>query len=256
MVKKSEQLFQKQWSIGRQHLVLDDLVFGRNSQLSSNQVCLKFSVLDNQIQFTESHKLLGHNDYHVCEFFKQLRENPRHVANLLVKSEKSTQMASAQLIRGVENHLFFSNRVLVPILFQSVYGNCVLSQDEVYCLQVLKSLIEIQFSNSGEIQDQSSGANNQIFFNSNASQQPHDFYSNNIDLRKLIRKPSCSFNILFRFYTSFSFSTQLFLHTSLHEAITHVLNDEWYLDVDPEKALGRFTQEEIIHRYVTPAFFY
>ena len=38
------------------------------------------------------------------------------------------------------------------------------------------------------------------------------------------------------------------VHTSLHEPITQILGDEWYLDVDPDKALGRFTQEEIINQ--------
>lgn len=157
-------------------------------------------------------------------------------------------MASAQLIRGLDNHLFFSNRILIPMLFQSVYGNCVLNQDELYCLQVLKNLIEIQFSDN-----QASNTNSQLFFNSNTSQQSaNDFYSNNIDLRKLIRKTSCSFNILFRYYTSFAFSTQLFLHTSLHEPITNLLNDEWYLDIDPDKALGRFSHEEIVNRFGQP----
>jgi len=90
------------------------------------------------------------------------------------------------------------------------------------CLQLLKNLIEMQFSSSSE--------------------------PSNVDLRRLIRKPSCSFNILFRFYTSFAFSTQLFLHACLHGPIAQVLADEWYLDVDPEKALGRFSNEELISR--------
>jgi len=131
-------------------------------------------------------------------------------------------MAAAQLVSGIENQTFFSNQILIPIVFQSVYGNCVLNEDEIMCLQLLKNLIEMQFSSINEL--------------------------TNIDLRRLIRKPSCSFNILFRFYTSFAFSNQLFLYTSLHEPITQVLTDEWYLDVDPEKALGRFSNEELISR--------
>lgn len=249
VVNKSEQLFQKQWSIGRQHLMIDDLIFGRNNKLSLAQVCSKFSMLNDQAQFTESHKVFGHNDYHVSEFFRQLRENPKHVADLIVKSEKCTQTAAAQLISGVDNQLYFSNQILIPILFQSVYGNCVLTDDETYCLQVLKNLIEIQFSSGSNTSTQSAG----VFFNAHsATAQPSDFYSNNIDFRRLIRKHSCSFNVLFRFYTSFAFSTQLFLHTSLHEPITHILSDEWYLDIDPDKALGRFSQEEILSRFGQP----
>lgn len=196
--------------------------------------------MSDQVHFIESHKIIGHNDYHISEFFKALRENPKHLAAFIIKSEKCTQMAAPQLISGVDNQIYFSNQIMIPLIFQSIFGNCVLNQDEVYCLQVLKNLVELQFSSPN-----ATPSNPGVLYNSN-SNQPNDFYSNNIDLRRLIRKQSCSFNILFRFYTSFAFSTQLFLHTSLHEPITQVLNDEWFLDIDPDKALARFTQEEII----------
>ena len=244
VVKKSEKLFQKQWSIGHQHLIIEDLIFARgNNKINATQACRQFFKLTDQINFIESHKVIGHNDYHISEFFKALRENPKHLAAFIIKSEKCTQMAAPQLISGVDNQLYFSNQIIIPLIFQSIFGNCVLNQDEVYCLQVLKNLIELQFSSAHAIP-----SNPDVLFNNTNSNQSNDFYSNNIDLRRLIRKQSCSFNILFRFYTSFAFSTQLFLHTSLHEPITQVLNDEWFLDIDPDKALGRFSQEEIINQ--------
>ena len=241
-MKKSETLFQQQWSIGHQHLLLEDLICGRSNKISTTkQICSQFSLFNEPLEFTESHKVFGHNDYHVGEFLKALRQHPKYLAYLLVRSEKCcTQMASPQLISGVDNQTFFSNQQLLPIVFQSIYGNCILYQDEKYCLQLLKYLIEMQFS--------SGSASSLINFNEASSNVGSNEFYTNIDLRKLIRKQSCSFNIIFSFYTSFVFSAQLFLHTSLHEPITQILGDEWYLDVDPDKALGRFTQEEIINQ--------
>lgn len=127
-----------------------------------------------------------------------------------------------------------TNQQIIPIIFQCLYGNCILVQDELYCLQLLKHLIEQQFTQKPQ----------------NTSKL-NDLFTNNIDLRKLIRKKSCSFNQIFKLYTSFSYSTQLYLTTILREPITQLLSDEWYLDIDSDKALGRFTQEELLQRFGT-----
>ena len=59
------------------------------------------------------------------------------------------------------------------------------------------------------------------------------FTDQNVDLRRLIRKQSCSFNIVFKYYTEFVFSTRLFLTAALHEPILQLLmQDEWYYDID------------------------
>jgi hypothetical protein len=241
-VKKSEQLFNKQWLIGKQHLLLDDLIFGRN-KFTINQCCTKFSSLESKIQFIESYKILGHNDYYVAEFLKSLREKPKYLASLIVKSEKQQHPSTAnnsnnpntnantgptQGFNGMveSGHQLFSSQQLISILFQSLYGNCVLVQDEYYCLQLLNHLIEIQFS------------------------QNETGQNDGPDLRRLIRKQSCSFNILFKLYTSFSHSAQLFLTASLYDPITQILTDEWFLDIDPDKALARFGSDEISNKYV------
>ncbi len=139
-------------------------------------------------------------------------------------------MSSTQLVPGVDNQHFTAQQ-LVPICFQSLYGNCVLKQDEYICLQLLKNLMKLQFG----VNDSSNGPN-----------------TNNVDLRRLIRKQSCSFNILFKLYTSFAYSAQLFLTAALYEPITQILTDEWYLDIDSDKALARFTPDEIMNRFGHP----
>ncbi len=225
LLKKSEQLFNKQWLISRQHLILDDLILGRNKS-TVTQCCTKFSMLTHKTQFVESYKIFGPNDYYVGEFIKSLRDKPAYLAKLIVKSEKlTTSSTSIQLLSGVDNQ-YFSAQQLIPIYFQSLYGNCVLKQDEFLCLHLLKNLMQLQFG----------GQQNET-----------------TDLRRLIRKQSCSFNILFKSYTTFAYSAQLFLTAALYEPIIQVITDEWFLDIDSEKALARFNTEEIINRFGHPS---
>ena len=164
----------------------------------------------------------------MSECLKQLRDNPKILANYLVKSELKHQ--SNQYLTD----LIISNQQLIPIIFQSLYGNCILVQDELFCLQLLKNLIELQFTSTNT---------------NNGTLKLNDLFINNIDLRKLIRKTTCSFNIMFKYYMTLANSTQLFLTTCLREPITQLLSDEWYLDIDCDKALGRFTNDELQARF-------
>ena len=231
LLKKSEQLFHKQWVVTKQHLILDDLILGRN-KFTTSQCCTKFALLANKTQFVESHKVLGYNDYQVAEFLKALREKPAFLAPLLIRSEKyATPAAMNQLLSGLADNQLFSTQQLVPIVFQSLYGNCILIQDEILCLQLLKHVMDLQFAQGGA-----------------------ESTSPSVDLRRLIRKQSCSFNVLFKFYISFSFSAQLFLTAALYDPISQMLTQEWYLDIDPDKALGRFTSDEFARRYSQQAF--
>ncbi|RNA10285.1 GTPase-activating and VPS9 domain-containing 1-like isoform X1 [Brachionus plicatilis] len=226
LIKKSEKLFNKQWLISKHHSILDELIFGRNKSIKNQ--CKKFSLITNNHQFIESYKILSHFDYYVSEFLKSLRDKPQYLANLILKAEKINSgffLNSVEFIRGIDNQIF-SSQNLIQIVFQSLYGNCVLVQDESLCLQLLKNLLKNQFC-AEEAQ--------------------------NVDLRKLIRKQSCSFNILFKTYTSFSHSAQLFLITALHEPINQILTDEWFLDIDPDKAMARFSAEERINKFGHPS---
>jgi hypothetical protein len=109
-------------------------------------------------------------------------------------------------------------KTLISIIFNTLYSNCLLQCDELLIIRLLKHLIDIQFDL-------------------------------NIDLRRLIRKSNCSFNIVFKYYTEFVFSTRLFLTAALNEPILHILmQDEWFYDIDPEKALVRFSSEERLKR--------
>lgn len=219
-MKKAEQLFRKTWMISYQHILLEDLNFGRavtTNNLASlkqilNQYCTKYTNLNKKPSFVESYKLLSYNDYKISEFLKHLKDNPKYLATCLVKSEKSINSSAMVTTSNVQH--------LIPIIFSSLYANGLLVNDEMLVLQLLKQLIEIQFSDS-------------------------------VDLRRLIRKSSCSFNIVFKHYTEFVFSTRLFLTAALHEPILQLLmQDESYLDIDPTKAFERLSPEERYERYI------
>ena len=170
------------------------------------------------------------------------------MGNLIIKSEKYNFASSstAQLINGVENQ-FFTPQQLIPIIFRSLYGNVILKKDELICMELLKYLLEIQFG--GGVASTSNGSNggSESIKSSQSNSSLIDL-NNSIDLRRLIRKQSCSFNILFKLFTSFAYSAQLFLTAALYEPINQILTGEWFLDIDPDKALARFTTDEIIHR--------
>lgn len=206
---------------------------GRN-KYTITQCCNKYALITDKTQFSESYKTFGHNDYYVGEFLKALRDKPKYLAKLVVRSEKYSATNAIPLINGVDNK-YFTTQQLIPIMFRSLYGNCILKKDENLCLDLLKHLIELQFGNG-----ETSSSNSLIDLNAN------------VDLRRLIRKQSCSFNILFKLYTSFTYSAQLFLAAALYDPITQILTGEWFLDIDPDKALARFSAEEIASKFGQP----
>jgi hypothetical protein len=197
---------------------------GRN-KYTITQCCNKYSLITDKTQFIESYKTFGHNDYYVGEFLKGLRDKPKYLSKLIVKSEKYSTTNAIPLINGVDNK-YFSTQQLIPIVFRSLYGNCILKKDENLCLDLLKHLIELQFGNG----DPTSNSNSLIDLNAN------------VDLRRLIRKQSCSF----------AYSAQLFLAAALYDPITQILTGEWFLDIDPDKALARFSAEEIANKFGQP----
>ena len=218
-MEKAEKVFRKTWIISYQHILLEDLNFGRAVNTNNlavlkqtlNQYCAKYTNLNKKPNFIESYKLLSYNDYKISEFLKQLKDNPKYLATFLVKCEKQSIFSSNNQSNNVQ--------YLIPIIFSSLYANCLLANDEMLVLQLIKQLIEMQFMDS------------------------------TVDLRRLIRKQSCSFNIVFKYYTEFVFSTRLFLTAALHEPILKLLmEDEWYYDIDPDKTLVRFSADERLKR--------
>lgn len=72
-------------------------------------------------QFVDGYKTLGFQETIYGEFLARLRENPRLVASCLVAGERLNQEHTQAVIHTV---------------FTSLYGNCIMQEDESYLLQV------------------------------------------------------------------------------------------------------------------------
>lgn len=92
-------------------------------------------------QFVDGYKTLGFQETIYGEFLARLRENPRLVASCLVAGERLNQEHTQAVIHTV---------------FTSLYGNCIMQEDERFLLQVRRIpvfgiLINIMFKCSGLI---------------------------------------------------------------------------------------------------------
>ncbi|XP_036384720.1 GTPase-activating protein and VPS9 domain-containing protein 1-like [Megalops cyprinoides] len=100
---------------------------------------------------------------------------------------------------------------VVHTVFTALYGNCIMPEDESYMLQVLRYLIEFELKESD-------------------------------NPRRLLRRGTCAFSVLFRLFSEGLYSAKLFLTATLHEPIMHLLvGDEDHLETDPAKLTERFT---------------
>lgn len=144
----------------------------------------------------DGYKHLGFQETSYGEFLNRLRENPRLIASCLVAGEKLNQENAQSVIHTV---------------FTSLYGNCIMQEDESYLLQVLRYLIEFELKESD-------------------------------NPRRLLRKGTCAFSIIFKLFSEGLFSAKLFLTATLHEPIMQLLvEDEDHLETDPSKLIERFS---------------
>lgn len=100
------------------------------------------------------------------------------------------------------------------ILMSAVYGNAILHEDYMLTLRLLRNLIDEQLI---------------------ASEDP----------RKLLRQKSSAFSAVFKTFTESLLEAKLFLNSTLNVSILHVLGeDEFMLEIDPNKAAIRFASQE------------
>ncbi|XP_076126996.1 GTPase-activating protein and VPS9 domain-containing protein 1 isoform X2 [Alosa pseudoharengus] len=100
---------------------------------------------------------------------------------------------------------------VIHTVFTSLYGNGIMQEDESYLLQVLRYLIEFELKESD-------------------------------NPRRLLRRGTCAFSILFRMFSEGLYAAKLFLTATLHEPIMQLLvEDEDHLETDPGKLTERYT---------------
>uniref|UniRef100_A0A8C5QI09 GTPase-activating protein and VPS9 domain-containing protein 1 n=1 Tax=Leptobrachium leishanense TaxID=445787 RepID=A0A8C5QI09_9ANUR len=194
VLKTAEKLYRTSWISKQQRINLDRLIL-TSAEASPAECCQHAKILEDT-QFVDGYKQLGFQETSYGEFLNHLRENPRLIASCLVAGEKVNQENAMSVILTV---------------FTSLYGNCIMQEDESYLLQVLRYLIEFELKESD-------------------------------NPRRLLRKGTCAFSIIFKLFSEGLFSAKLFLTATLHEPIMQLLvEDEDHLETDPSKLIERFS---------------
>ncbi|XP_010147576.1 PREDICTED: GTPase-activating protein and VPS9 domain-containing protein 1 isoform X1 [Eurypyga helias] len=210
VLKTAEKLYRTAWISKQQRINLDRLII-TSAEASPAECCQHAKILEDT-QFVDGYKQLGFQEAAYGEFLNRLRENPRLIASCLVAGEKLNQDNTQGVIHTV---------------FTSIYGNCIMQEDESYLLQVLRYLIEFELKESD-------------------------------NPRRLLRRGTCAFSILFKLFSEGLFSAKLFLTATLHEPIMQLLvEDEDHLETDPNKLIERFSpvqQEKLFGEKGTEKF--
>ncbi|XP_070107895.1 GTPase-activating protein and VPS9 domain-containing protein 1 isoform X17 [Equus przewalskii] len=197
VLKTAEKLYRTAWIAKQQRINLDRLII-TSAEASPAECCQHAKILEDT-QFVDGYKHLGFQETAYGEFLSRLRENPRLIASSLVAGEKLNQENTQSVIYTV---------------FTSLYGNCIMQEDESYLLQVLRYLIEFELKESD-------------------------------NPRRLLRRGTCAFSILFKLFSEGLFSAKLFLTATLHEPIMQLLvEDEDHLETDPNKLIERFSPSQ------------
>uniref|UniRef100_A0A8C4W606 GTPase activating protein and VPS9 domains 1 n=1 Tax=Gopherus evgoodei TaxID=1825980 RepID=A0A8C4W606_9SAUR len=197
VLKTAEKLYHTAWISKQQRINLDRLII-TSAEASPAECCQHAKVLEDT-QFVDGYKQLGFQETAYGEFLNRLRENPRLIASSLVAGEKLNQDNTQSVIYTV---------------FTSIYGNCIMQEDESYLLQVLRYLIEFELKESD-------------------------------NPRRLLRRGTCAFSILFKLFSEGLFSAKLFLTATLHEPIMQLLvEDEDHLETDASKLIERFSSAQ------------
>ena len=202
----AEQLYHQSWISRQQKDILDALIRS-SKEVTPAECCRRTTELENT-NFVDGYKHLSYHDSKYGEFLKYLLENPILLGQVLAASDSA--------------NLGINNASVVKTLIHSIYGNCVLSEDETMMLQMLKCLMELQLATCD-------------------------------NPRLMLRRGSCAFSIAFKQLYDISFSAKLFLTAALHDPVMRLLmEDEWFYDIDPGKALVRFPPLERQRRFGEP----
>lgn len=153
--------------------------------------------------------------------YKHLSYHESKFGEFLKQLRENPKLISSCLVNCEQNNNDVMQK-MAQLVMASMYGNIVMPEDEHYALQLLKSLVDQQIA---------------------VSENP----------RRLIRKGSCAFSVVFKLFTEGLFSAKLFLTAALHKPVMQLLmEDEWFYDIDPQRALYRFPREERIKRFSNP----
>ncbi|KAI5732172.1 hypothetical protein M8J77_022648 [Diaphorina citri] len=198
MIQSASQLAQLAWIKSQQRINLDRLILAK-PDCSPDVCCLRANTLD-QTQFIDAYKVLGYQESTACgKLFNSIRQCPKLLAACLAHMDRVSP-----------------DKVpcLVNCIISGLYANCLIPQDELNVLIMLRHLTILQLLPSE-------------------------------DPRRLLRHNTCAFSQIYSAFLEGLFSAKVFLTAALHEPIMKLLmEDDNFLDIDPDKACVRFPLEE------------
>lgn len=142
--------------------------------------------------------------------------NDSYITELLSSIRNNPDLISECLMQNTKDTIANKQdcESVAQILMSSVYGNAILHEDYMLTLRLLRNLIDKQLA-------------------------PSD------DPRRLLRQISAAFSAVFKAFTESLLEAKLFLNSTLNDSILHVLGeDEFMLEIDPNKAAIRFAAQE------------
>jgi len=153
--------------------------------------------------------------------YKILSYHESKYGEFLKQLRQNPKLVATCLVSGEKISMDTMQR-MSRVFMTSIYGNVVMPEDEIFVMHVLKSLIDEQVA---------------------VSDNP----------RRLLRKGSCAFSLVFKIFNECLFSARLFLTAALHKPVMQLLmEDEWFYDIDPQRALYRFPPQERTKRFSQP----
>uniref|UniRef100_A0A6G1SMG5 Receptor-mediated endocytosis protein 6 homolog n=1 Tax=Aceria tosichella TaxID=561515 RepID=A0A6G1SMG5_9ACAR len=203
-----DNIFHVSWILRQQRLTLYDMIYSRKDSSLSTSTCDKANLIE-QASFIDAYKALN-NDSYITELLSSIRNNPNIISECLMQhsNQQNQPDSSAQ-----HNNKQDCDPV-AQILMSSVYGNAILHEDYMLTLRLSRNLIDKQLAPSE-------------------------------DPRKLLRQKSAAFSAVFKAFTESLLEAKLFLNSTLNDSILHVLGeDEFMLEIDPNKAAIRFAAQE------------
>ncbi|XP_033227479.1 GTPase-activating protein and VPS9 domain-containing protein 1 isoform X2 [Belonocnema kinseyi] len=199
----SSDLAQQAWVTAQQRVNLNRLIVARPDSTPAS-CCQRANALENS-HFIDAYK---HFQYQTClsygEFLGALRKSPKLLASCLVEGDKIL----AEVMQGI-----------IQSLATGLYGSCLLPEDKILVLKLLRHLLLLQIV-------------------------PSD------NPRRLLRHGTCAFSSFYSVFHESLFSSKLFLTAALHGPIMQLLmEDETFLDIDPDKAPIRFLPAERLKKF-------
>ncbi|XP_036138759.1 receptor-mediated endocytosis protein 6 homolog isoform X3 [Monomorium pharaonis] len=156
---------------------------------------------------------------HFIDAYKYLRYQAcLSYGEFLGALRKSPKLLASCLVEG-DRVVPESMQTVVQCLAAGLYGSCILPEDKSLVLQLLRHLMLLQII-------------------------PSD------NPRRLLRHGTCAFSRFYAIFHESLFSAKLFLTAALHSPIVQLLmEDEMFLDIDPDKAPIRFPPAERLKKF-------